>query len=484
MYKIQENRTIAVVHFFSERTDGVSLQIYENDRVLSQRGWNVVVCSADARGENGFVLPELDYSTPQVQIFKKGKTSGLLNEADLQNAFEDQVQVIKNKLGELISQYHPLVIHVRNLLSLPIHPAATVAMAECIAEHPTIGFLTQHHDFIFEDDFLSGDRLKAYEIPYSGIQTRVEQALLYSAPNVHHAVISSIMQRWLLEEYGIQAVVIPDSLAFETQPMEIAHLREKLGIRANDFVIGTMARIIPRKAMEVAVQFIAALQKRKNEFLGEGRGVYRRTITEDSRLLLLLPQSAGLDERANATYHTRLGEYAESLGVEVFYIGNRVVADSAYRGEPDLIPFYSLYNAVDLLMFPSYQEGFGNQFLEAVAFGKGVVSCHAYPVMQADILPYIPPGGIILLGTNADYTLDEITGLVHLREYILQEAAEREIHFLLHPDEERRVAAMTYQSLKETFDAAVVGDQLATLLSEKFLREDLACDLQKSVVSS
>jgi glycosyltransferase involved in cell wall biosynthesis len=292
------------------------------------------------------------------------------------------------------------------------------------------------------------------------------------------------MQRWLLEEYGIQATVIPDSLAFETQPMEIAHLREKLGIRANDFVIGTMARIIPRKAMEVAVQFIAALQKRKNEFLGEGRGVYRRTITEDSRLLLLLPQSAGLDERANATYHTRLGEYAESLGVEVFYIGNRVVADSAYRGEPDLIPFYSLYNAVDLLMFPSYQEGFGNQFLEAVAFGKGVVSCHAYPVMQADILPYIPPGGIILLGTNADYTLDEITGLVHLREYILQEAAEREIHFLLHPDEERRVAAMTYQSLKQAFDAAVVGDQLATLLSEKFPREDLACDLQKSVVSS
>ena len=57
--------TVAVVHFFSERTDGVSLQIQENDRVLSQRGWNVIECSADATGANGFVLPELDYSTPQ-----------------------------------------------------------------------------------------------------------------------------------------------------------------------------------------------------------------------------------------------------------------------------------------------------------------------------------------------------------------------------------------------------------------------------------
>src|ERR1700730_6236472 len=124
MDKIQEQvdgphpGTVAIVHFFSERTDGVSLQIHENDRVLSQLGWNVVVCSADITGEKGFVLPELDYSTPQVQIFKRSKTSGLQNETTLENAFENQVQVIKNKLGELIRQYHPQVINVRNILSL------------------------------------------------------------------------------------------------------------------------------------------------------------------------------------------------------------------------------------------------------------------------------------------------------------------------------------------------------------------------------
>jgi glycosyltransferase involved in cell wall biosynthesis len=455
--------TIAVVHFFSERTDGVSLQIHENDRVLAQRGWNVIECSADATGENGFVLSELDYSAPQVQIFKRSTTGGLQNETTLQNTFENQVQVIKNKLEELIRQYHPQVIHVRNILSLPIHPAATVAMAECITEHPAIGFLAQHHDFSFEDDFLPGDRKKAFEIPSHSIQKRVEEALLYTTPNVHHAVINSLMQRRLLEEYGIRAAVIPDSFDFETRPTEIANLREKLGIRANDFVIGTMARIIPRKAMEVAAQFIAALQKRKNEFLGEGRGVYRRTITEDSRFLLLLPQSAGLDEPENAIYFTKLRRYAESLGVEICYIGDRVVADRAYKGEPDHIPFYSLYHAVDLLMFPSYQEGFGNQFLEAVALGKGVVSCHAYPVMESDILPRIFSEGVILLGSNRDYVLDD-TGLVHLREDVLQAAVEREIHFLLHSDEEQRVAARTYQRLKEAFDATVVGTQLAALL--------------------
>lgn len=486
MYKIQEqgnvsyNGTVAIVHFFSERTDGVSLQIHENKRVLSQLGWDVIVCSADARGENSFALPELDYSTPQVQIFKRSEPSDLQNQTSMESAFEHQVQVIKNKLGELIRRYHPQVINVRNILSLPIHPAATVAMAECIAEHPTIGFLALHHDFIFEDNFLPGDRKKAYEIPFPTIQKRVEQALLYAAPNVHHAVINSLMQHRLLKEYGVHAALIPDSFDFETRPIEIANLREKLDIRANDFVIGAMTRIIPRKAIEVAVQFIAALQERRDEFLGEGRGVHRRTITEDSRFLLLLAQSAGLDEPDNAIYFTKLLRCAESLGVEVRYIGNRVVADSAYRGEFDRIPFYSLYHAADLVVYPSYQEGFGNQFLEAVALGKGVVCCHAYPVMKADILPRIFPEGVILLGSNDDYTLDE-TGLVHLREDVLQAAIGREIHFLFHPDQEQRAAAWTYQRLKEAFDARVVGAQLAALLHHCIVGENLSRDFQKEV---
>ena len=210
---------------------------------------------------------------------------------------------------------------------------------------------------------------------------------------------------------------------------------------------------------------IAALQKRKNEFLGEGRGVYRRTVTEDSRFLLLLPQSAGLDAPENAIYFTKLLKYAESLGVEVCYIGDRVVADSAYRGEPGEIPFYSLYHDVDILTFPSYQEGFGNQYLEAVALGKGIVVCHAYPVMEADILPLISPEGIISLGNNREYTLDE-TGLIRLNEEVLQAAVDREVHFLLHPDEEKTIAARTCQRLKKAFDAEVVGNQLADLLSK------------------
>src|SRR5579863_6321485 len=210
--------TVAVVHFFSERTDGVSLQIQENDRVLRALGWRVIECSADATGENGFAMPELDYTVPQVLALKVKEAESERDEKGIEQEFAAQVQSIKDRLDKLVHLYHPQVIHVRNVLSLPIHPAATVAMAEFIAEHPATGFLAQHHDFAYEDDFLPGDRKKAYAIPYPAIQERVEKALLYNAPNVRHAAINSLLQKRLAAQYGISATIIPDSFDFETRP--------------------------------------------------------------------------------------------------------------------------------------------------------------------------------------------------------------------------------------------------------------------------
>ncbi len=473
MHEMQEDKpnpgTVVVIHFFSERTDGVSLQIKENARVLSRLGWKVIECSADASGQNSFALPELDYATPQVQALKVGGKGGLQDEAKMEKDFEQQVQAIKKGLIELARLFKPQVIHVRNILSLPIHPAATVAMAEFIAKHRATGFLAQHHDFSFEDEFQPGDRKKAYAIAYPQIQKRIEKALLYRAPNVHHAVINSLMQKRLLAEYGIHAAIIPDSFDFETRPLEIPSLREKLGLRENDILIGMMTRIIPRKAIEVAMQFLSALQECKSEVLGEKRGIHGRTITEESRFVLLLAQATGLDEPENAAYFQKLRQYAGALGVELLYIGDKVVADSVYGGQADRIPFYSLYSEVDILTFPSYQEGFGNQYLEAVALGKGIVVCHEYPAMEADILPLVCSDGIISLGDNSQYTLDE-TGLIRLQRDVLQAAADREVHFLLHPEEEKPIAARVRTSLKGAYGAWVVGNKLSSVLLNAVLK--------------
>jgi hypothetical protein len=53
-----------------------------------------------------------------------------------------------------------------------------------------------------------------------------------------------------------------------------------------------------------------------------------------------------------------------------------------------------------------------------------------------------------------------------LNEEVLQAAVDREIYFLLHPNEEKTIAARTCLRLKEAFDAEIVGNRLADLLSK------------------
>ena len=132
---------VAAIHFFTRRADGVSLQTQENHDVLSRLGWEVVEVSADALpNRTNVVIPELDYSTPAIQALKAGKVPASNAEA----FFNAQVQRLKNRLQDVIHQAHPRVFHVRNIVSLPIHPAATVAMAEFISEHPDMLFVTHH----------------------------------------------------------------------------------------------------------------------------------------------------------------------------------------------------------------------------------------------------------------------------------------------------------------------------------------------------
>jgi hypothetical protein len=83
--------------------------------------------------------------------------------------------------------------------------------------------------------------------------------------------------------------------------------------------------------------------------------------------------------------------------------------------------------------------------------------------MEADILPLISSNGIVSLGNNSQY-MHDVAGLIHLQKDVLQAAVDKEVHFLLHPEEERQIAARVYSSLKGAYDASVVGNKLARIL--------------------
>ena len=86
-------------------------------------------------------------------------------------------------------------------------------------------------------------------------------------------------------------------------------------------------------------------------------------------------------------YAERILEYAHRLGVEVFYIGDKIGSSRCFKSFSDkAFTIDDVYQASDLVTYPSGYEGFGNAFLEAIYFKKPVV-VNRYSIYIEDIEP-------------------------------------------------------------------------------------------------
>ena len=126
-------------------TDGVSLEMVKRRALLEEMGHEVAVCSA---------YPLADYAIPRLE-FDSGGVMAMMRDmfgaqsaasAGVEGAFKASVDELTVDFRQIIGGYEPDVLFVHNILSLPVHPAATVALAEvlretglpCTAIHPDI----------------------------------------------------------------------------------------------------------------------------------------------------------------------------------------------------------------------------------------------------------------------------------------------------------------------------------------------------------
>jgi len=123
-------------------------------------------------------------------------------------------------------------------------------------------------------------------------------------------------------------------------------------------------RIVPRKWIERAVE-LASLLGTKNP-------------------RVVIPHESG-DE--GDLYALRVVEYAERLGVEVLYIGDMVGSIHGFSTEcKKKYTIDDVYQAADIVTYPSGYEGFGNAFVEAIYFKKPIV-VNRYSIFVEDIEP-------------------------------------------------------------------------------------------------
>jgi glycosyltransferase involved in cell wall biosynthesis len=473
-------RATMEVHFKLFGTDGASLQSQELTKALRERDWHVHPCSSDVPPQiEGLLLPQLSYQSPdavalRTRIFPPAaQRSDVSPESTGRGLVEEitaRAEPIRRQVEQYVNAHQIPLLHIRNLMSLPYNLPATLAFYRLAVDRPDLGFLMQHHDLYWE-----GPNAVNFHTPYAEVTDLMERIMCPPLPNARHVLINPIAADALGAKRGIEGTVIPDGFDFDREvaiidePAFRSRLEVLVGagtpVGPDDLIVAMPARVAINKAIELAIQFVAGLEHTRAalEDAADGIGLKQRKFTAGSRIVLLLPQGEDLED--NRDYFERVQAYARHSRIALAFGGNIVVPDRRFQpGDPDHVPFYSTYQAADLVCYPPEHEGFGNQAIEAV-WAKRPLAVLEYPVFKRFVRDHIPH--YISLGDTSQLgRLEEFGGLHQLRPGILDEAVNTAIAVLNDHDLERRWTEENFRVLRRFCGIEAVAAEYLRLYGE------------------
>lgn len=466
------------VHFKLFGTDGVSLQSQELTRALRARHWQVHACASDLPTDaEGLDLPELSYQSADAVELRRRVFPALAAPAApsgegerLVDEITARAEPIRRQVEDYVDRHRISVLHIRNVMSLPYNLPATLAFYRLATGRPDLGFLLQHHDLYWE-----GPNAKNFLTPYPEVADLMDQVMLPRLVNVRHVLINPLAAEALHSRTGIQGTVIPDGFDFERRAATLDEVRFRSRLRIlvgdpravgpDDLLVAMPARVAINKSIELAIQFVAALQRRSAQLRDapEGLGLRRRRFNANSRVVLLLPQGEDIEESGD--YLKRLCAYSRKLGVTLAYGGDLVVPDRRYLpGDQAHFPFYSTYQTMDLVCYPPEHEGFGNQAIEAV-WAKRPLVVLEYPVFKRFVREHVPH--FISLGDTEHLArLEEFGGLRLLISAICDRAVGAAVEVLRDHDLERTWVNANFQALRSFCGIETVADAYIRLYVE------------------
>jgi hypothetical protein len=468
------------VHFKLFGTDGVSLQSQELSKALGDRDWQVHPCSSDVPlGTEGLKIPQLSYQAPDAVALRRrifppvaehSASSPAVTGGLLVDEITARAEPIRRQVEQYVNAQQIQLLHIRNLMSLPYNLPATLAFYSLAVDRPDLGFLMQHHDLYWE-----GPNAVNFETADPEVTDLLNRIMCPLLPNARHVLINPIAAEALRARRGIEGTVVPDGFDFDREVVTIDELafRSRLDVLVgddspvgpNDLVVAMPARVAINKAIELAIQFVAGLERERAalEDAAGGLGLKRRRFSADSRVVLLLPQGEDIDD--NRDYFERLQAYARHMGITLAYGGNIVVPDRMFQaGDRDHYPFYSTYQAVDMVCYPPEHEGFGNQAIEAV-WAERPLAVLEYPVFKRFLRDHIPH--YVSLGDTEHLgRLEEYGGLHQLSASVLDAAVDSAIAVLNDHDVERSWAEENFSSLRRFCGIDAVAAQYIRLYGE------------------
>jgi glycosyltransferase involved in cell wall biosynthesis len=264
--------------------------------------------------------------------------------------------LLKKHLYKFITRFGLDLLIVENALAIPMNIPLGLALTELIAE-TEIPTIAHHHDFAWERSRFKVSAASDYQFG----------AFPPILPSVRHVVINSYGARQLALRTGASSTLIPNVMDFDTPPSDaddyVNDLRDTLGIAADDYLLLQPTRIVPRKRIELAIELARRLE---------------------APCTLVISHASG-DE--GNEYEQFLYDHAELMGVRVIFAADQFSFKRSQTSDGKKV--YSLadiYQACDLVTYPSTVEGFGNAFLETLYYKKPIV-ISTYEIFLIDIKP-------------------------------------------------------------------------------------------------
>lgn len=454
---------MARIAFFQNRlgrTDGVSLEVDKWRGILEDMGHTVYYASGNDDVPGNYVIPELYALHPVTwKILRNGtvRFEDYASEAELEQDIYSHADVIERKLLEFIETEKIDILIPNNLCSGGYQPAAGIAFHRIIRKTglPTI---IHSHDFYHED---SGEVSATCQT----VESIYERYFPTKLPNVQHVVINRISQDDLKRRKNLDATVVPNVFDFDREPWTEddynRDFREAFAISSNDLLFLQATRILDRKGIEMAIDTIERMQQpMRRAKLNGAQTTVGGTVGPDSRIVLLC---AGIVENIgiSGSYWDLLNEKAQRLGVDLRHVGERVRHSRGTDGDGSKI--YSLWDSyvqADFVTYPSYWEGWGNQFVEAV-FARLPVLIFEYPVWVSDLRD--KNFQVVSLGDRIDGR--DSNGLAFVSDVTCARAADEIISILTNSERRREMVEHNYDIASASFSMDNLKTHIRNLIA-------------------
>lgn len=350
------------IGFISTRfhgTDGVTLEAAKWASILQAEGANCfwmagLIDKPEALSHSDPLAFFNHPSVLDVQGYLFGRTT---RPREVTDRIHEIKSGLKSSIYRFMERFDLQLLIPQNILAIPMHVPLGLAMTEVLAE-TGIPAIAHHHDFTWERERFTVTSGADY----------LAAAFPPTLPSLVHVVINSMQQKDLARRYGQASTIIPNVVDFETPPPALddysRDFRREIGLSDDDILVLQPTRLVPRKGIEHAIELLRRLK--------------------EPRLKLVLSHPGG-DE--GDVYAKLLHERITDAGIQALFIADRIGETRGFNAEGKKVyTLFDIYPHADLVTYPSYYEGFGNAFLEAVYFHKPVV-VNTYAVYARDIDP-------------------------------------------------------------------------------------------------